>query len=90
MRKTIRAPITGYAQTLLMRELCKLKASGENPQDCLDQSTRNSWRDVYPLKDKGLRRAADTSEIEKIRAHKREPMPAAVKDKIESIIRRVS
>ena len=48
MRKTIRAKLTPYASQLILKELCKLKASGENPQTCLDQSTRNGWRDVWP------------------------------------------
>jgi hypothetical protein len=52
MRKKIKAPLTPYAGKLILRELCKLKAMGEDPQECLDQSIRNGWRDVYPLKDK--------------------------------------
>ena len=54
-RKRIKAPLTQYAGKLILVELCKLKSSGENPQDCLDQSIRNGWRDVFPVKDKGLR-----------------------------------
>lgn len=57
MRKKIKAPLTIYASKLIIRELCKLKAMGEDPQECLDQSIRNGWRDVYPLKDKGCKGA---------------------------------
>lgn len=54
MRKKIKAPLTPYAEKLIMRELVKLKTSGQDPQACLDQSIMNSWRDVFPLRDKGL------------------------------------
>jgi hypothetical protein len=55
MRKKIKAPLTPYAASLIVRELVKLKSSGESPQDCLDQSIRNSWRDVFPVRDKQMR-----------------------------------
>jgi hypothetical protein len=55
MRKKIKAPLTMYASKLIVSELCKLKASGDNPQDCLDQSIRNGWRDVFPVRDKQLK-----------------------------------
>jgi hypothetical protein len=58
MRKKIRAPLTYYAETLIARELVKLKASGQDPQACLDQSIMNGWRDVFPLRDKGITRPA--------------------------------
>jgi hypothetical protein len=54
MRKKIKAPLTPYAEKLIIRELVKLKTSGHDPQACLDQSIMNSWRDVFPLRDKGL------------------------------------
>ncbi len=57
MRKKIKAPLTPYAEKLIMRELCKLKASGNDPQACLDQSIMLGWRDVFPVRDKGLSKA---------------------------------
>jgi hypothetical protein len=54
MRRKIKAPLTPYAEKLILRELCKLKAAGNDPQACLDQSIMNSWRDVFPLRDKGI------------------------------------
>lgn len=54
MRKKAKAPLTAYAEKLIMRELCKLKAAGHDPQACLDQSIMNGWRDVFPVRDKGL------------------------------------
>ena len=57
MRRKIKAPMTPYAEKLIMRELCKLKASGNDPQACLDQSIMLGWRDVFPVRDKGLAKA---------------------------------
>lgn len=54
MRKKIKAPLTPYAEKLILRELVKLKIAGQDPQACLDQSIMNGWRDVFPLRDKGL------------------------------------
>jgi hypothetical protein len=54
MRKKIKAPMTPYAEKLILRELVKLKTAGHDPQACLDQSIMNSWRDVFPVRDKGL------------------------------------
>ena len=54
MRRKIKAPLTPYAEKLIVRELVKLKTAGHDPQACLDQSIMNSWRDVFPVRDKGL------------------------------------
>lgn len=59
MRRKIKAPLTPYAEKLILRELVRLKSAGQDPQACLDQSIRNGWRDVYPLRDKGLPAAVD-------------------------------
>lgn len=50
MRKKIRAPMTNRAQDLLVKTLDKLRASGQQPADVLNQSVENSWRGVFPLK----------------------------------------
>jgi hypothetical protein len=65
MRKKIKAPLTIYAGNLIIRELVKLKSSGEDPQACLDQSIRNGWRDVFPLRDKALRVSTVAPEVQK-------------------------
>jgi hypothetical protein len=57
-RRKLKAPLTCYAEKLVVIELCKLKTSGEDPQACLDQSIVNGWRDVFPLRDKGLKQSA--------------------------------
>jgi hypothetical protein len=51
MRKSIKAPITERARQLLVAELVKInKASGDNPNEVLEQSILNSWKSVYPIK----------------------------------------
>lgn len=55
MRKANRKVPTERAKTLVVRELDKLRAKGEEPGAVLDQSTANNWTDVYPLKDKSAR-----------------------------------
>ncbi|HET9817709.1 MAG TPA: hypothetical protein VFP92_00910 [Rhodanobacteraceae bacterium] len=53
MRKRERHPLTPRAAKLVLTELGKLRDSGHDPNVVLDQSTRNSWRDVWPVKDGG-------------------------------------
>lgn len=48
MRQRIRFPLTARAAQLVFKELQKLDG---NPNEILDQSTRNGWRDVYALKE---------------------------------------
>lgn len=50
MRKRLRFPLTARAASLIFHELEKLRAKGHDPTAVLDQSTRNGWRDVYPIK----------------------------------------
>ena len=67
MRKKIRAPLTPYAEKLILRELVKLKQAGHDPQCCLDQSICNCWRDVFPLRDKGIAKRSTT--VDETRAY---------------------
>lgn len=46
-------PFTERAAKMILKELYKLKEAGQDPNAVLDQSTRNGWSDVYPVKDKG-------------------------------------
>lgn len=64
MRRRSKAPLTPYAEKLIVRELVKLKTAGHDPQTCLDQSIMLGWRDVFPPRDKGLNdaRRVDTWE----------------------------
>lgn len=50
MRKRKRAPLTARAAKLIFSELEKLRTKGHDPTAVLDQSTRNTWTDVYPIR----------------------------------------
>lgn len=52
MRKEKKKVPTDRARRLVVKELEKLKAQGHDPNECLNQSTRNGWTDVYPIKSK--------------------------------------
>lgn len=59
MRRQIKKPMTGHAVDLLYGRLCDLSVDPGIQCAILDQSIRNSWQDVYPLKnDKQSNRAA--------------------------------
>ena len=53
VRVKIKAPLTDYAAKLILRDLMRLKASGEDPQACLDQSIMLGWRGVFKVRDIG-------------------------------------
>jgi len=50
MRVKAKKPPTDKAKKMIITELAKLKAAGEDPAQVLDQSTRKNWTDVYPVK----------------------------------------
>jgi len=52
MRKKIRKPATEKAQELLIEDLSKLNTDGNDPNEVLRQSIKNSWQGLFPLKDK--------------------------------------
>jgi 5-methylcytosine-specific restriction endonuclease McrA len=52
MRIKTKHPLTDRAITLIKNELQKLSPTGKESQAILDQSSRNDWRDVYPVKEK--------------------------------------
>ena|SRR6185437_4923051 len=50
MRRRERHPLTPRAAKLVLNELTRLRDTGQDANAVLDQSTRQGWRDVYPLK----------------------------------------
>lgn len=50
MRKTIKRPMTEYAKYLMGKHLEKLRDQGNDPNACINQSTRLNWQDIYPTK----------------------------------------
>lgn len=47
MRKKIRKPLTDHAGELIRRKLYELKEQGHDPVECLENSIRSSWADVF-------------------------------------------
>jgi hypothetical protein len=50
MRKQIRKPATEHAQKLVIKKLEQMRLQGQDIGSVLEQSVRNSWIDVWPLK----------------------------------------
>lgn len=50
MRKALRKKLTPGGAKLIIQELDKLRANGENVSEVLNQSTRNSWTGIFPVK----------------------------------------
>lgn len=93
MRKVIKAPLTPYAEKLIIIQLVRLKSAGEDPQACLDQSIMLSWRDVFPVRDKGItdRASSDSATREYVasmeaQAAKAVPMPEEVRRKLGALL----
>lgn len=51
MRQRIRKPLTAYAGELVIRDLKKFREMGQDPNENLRQSIKNSWQGVFALKD---------------------------------------
>ena len=52
MRKKKRAVMTDYALERRLKDLKAMLDEGQDIAAVLDQSTMNSWTDVYPVKEK--------------------------------------
>ena len=72
-RKAVNSP---RAFKLLITELEKLRARGEDPNACIEQSIVNAWKDVYPKNSKeGNQHGRQTKQdiLEQIRNNRRSP-----------------
>lgn len=58
-RKKLRKPMTDRARSLVLAELEKLRARGQDPAAVLSQSVRKGWLDVFPLKDAPARQTGE-------------------------------
>ncbi len=70
MRQSIKAPLkTERAINIILARLQKFKSKGQDPNAILDQSTSNSWKGVFELKEgkNGSRNFAQEREDERIR-----------------------
>ena len=50
MRTKMRKPPTDKAKALLIKDLEKYKTNGDDPNEIIRQSVKNSWAGVFPLK----------------------------------------
>ena len=50
MRKLTKHPMTTKAKAMNVSELEKLKTEGHDPNECLAEAVKHSWRGVYPTK----------------------------------------
>lgn len=50
MRRKMKAAQTEFALSLIIKDLEKFKASGDDPNEVLQKSITNSWKGVFPLK----------------------------------------
>lgn len=53
MRLKLRAPLTERAKALVISRLSSLRADGDDADEVLNQSTRNGWKSIWPLKGGG-------------------------------------
>ncbi len=51
MRKAKRAPLTPYAEKLMLGRIAAYMADGQDAAAMLNQSILNGWTNVYPVKD---------------------------------------
>ena len=93
MRRAMkRIPFTSRAAVLILKELYALKAAGHDPNACLDQSTLNGWRDVFPLRQKDLKSASKGDDaLLKIREDEKKaaPMPEKVRSMLFNVVKRM-
>jgi len=52
MRKNNKATPTKRAKELLIKDLEKFREAGDDPTEVLNQSIKNSWKGLFPLKEK--------------------------------------
>jgi hypothetical protein len=50
MRKTIKAPMTEKAGTILINKIAKHRDEGHDPSELLETAILNNWKSVYPPK----------------------------------------
>lgn len=87
-----RIPFTGRAAMLVLKELYALKAAGHDPNACLDQSTVNGWRDVFPPRHKDMQSVNKGDDaLLKIREDEKKasPMPDKVRSMLVNVVKRM-
>lgn len=58
MRKSIKKPMTAYAEKLMIKRLAAFVADGQDAEAMLNQSIINCWQNIYPVKDEQVQQRA--------------------------------
>jgi hypothetical protein len=69
-RKKIRKPLTEHAIELTLKELGKLRRQGNDPVEVLEQSIRNGWQGIFPVRNEGGRNGQPTKSFNEQRSEK--------------------
>lgn len=86
-----RAPWTNGARDGIIRQLDRLRSTGNNPDEVLWQSVRNGWSDVYALKiDVTAAKQQTKQREEQVEREKEErrstPPPREVMEKLNTVL----
>ena len=75
MRQRIRKPMTAHAEELLLKDLAKLKAAGQDATAVVEQSIKHSWQGLFQVRqdDRNLQ-----SKVEEIRRSTRETLSRGI------------
>lgn len=68
MRKAIKAPMTDNAIKLLLKKLDKMATTEDEKIALLEQSTMNSWKGIFPLKQENRYQTQANNSIENLQA----------------------
>jgi hypothetical protein len=59
-RKTLKKPMTDYAQSLAFKLLQRMKDAGHDPRDSIEQSIFNGWQGLFEPRAVEIKSAAQT------------------------------
>lgn len=62
MRVAIKKPLVGNAEHLILKKLNEIATDENEKIEVLNKSTRNGWRDIYPLKESATKTPVPTKE----------------------------
>lgn len=66
MRKKIRSPLTAHGEDLLIGDLQKLVAAGEDPIAVVETSIKRNWKGLFPVEN-GKGRAGPTATTDRVK-----------------------
>lgn len=62
-RKTLKKPMTEYAQKLAVKVLEKFRAAGHDPKASIDQSILNGWQGLFEPRSEAVARVTNKQEV---------------------------